>query len=86
MIPSGKIAAHRALQQVLRRPITQSEAGGNRCGEFDEPVIEQRRARFNRMRHRHSIDLREDVERQVRLEVAILERRHPIGPDAAELR
>ena len=69
-----KHAAHRTLEQILRRAVAQAEARRNRGRELHQPVIEERRPRLEGMRHRHPIDLGENVERKVRVEIAVLHR------------
>ena len=51
----------------------------HRRGELHQLVIEQRRPRLDRVRHRHPIDLGEDVERQVVLQIAVLNRAKPVA-------
>jgi len=63
--------AHRFLQDVLGHAIAQLERGGNCPDELYQLVIEQRRARFNRMGHAHPINFRQYVAGQISLAVKI---------------
>src|SRR2546427_9491388 len=69
---------HGAFEDVLRRPVAQLELRGNRGGELDQFVIEQRDARLDGMRHAHPVYLRQDVQRKITLEVQILQRGEPV--------
>src|SRR5204862_5217414 len=70
----GKQRSDSFLQYVLSAPIPDLQGRRKRRGEFDDGVVEQWNARFDRMRHAHSVDLRENVLRQIRFEV---EAHHP---------
>ena len=48
-----------------------------RCRERHDFMVEQRHSRFDRVRHAHAVDLRQDVLRQVCVEI---EAHHLAGP------
>ena len=75
MIESGSTPRIACLNRYFVVPPLQAEPRRNRRRELHQLVVEQRRPRLQRMRHRHPIDLGEDVEREVVMEVAILDRR-----------
>ena len=75
MIASGRMPRIACLKMYFVVPSLQPEARRNRGGELHELVVEQRRPRLDRMRHRHPIDLGQDVERQVAIEIVSTARR-----------
>ena len=77
-IGSRQHPLERALEDVLAGAAAQLQLGRHLGRQLDEDVVEQRHPRLDRVRHAHPIDLGQDVERQVALEIALLERREPV--------
>jgi hypothetical protein len=73
-IASGTSPASARLNACLVLSAVDLKLRRNRRGELDELVIEQRHARLDRVRHAHPVHLGQDVERQIRVEVRVLER------------
>lgn len=72
-------ALQRGFEKMLGTPIPNLHVGRDGCGELHQLVIQQRDASLDRMRHAHSIDLRENVQRQVVLQIHVLKRREPVS-------
>ena len=68
-ISGGRSPAATACSTCLRRPPCDLHRRRQRGRELDDVVVEQRHARLDRVRHAHAIDLRQDVLRQIGLEV-----------------
>src|SRR5438552_7352623 len=81
----GDEAAQRALEDVLARPSPQLQLGGDGGRELDELVVQQGHARLDRVGHAHAVHLGEDVEREVLLDVQVLERREPVPISRAQV-
>ena len=75
---SGNTAAHRALEQGLPFAVLELKVRRDGGRELDEPVIEQRHPRLDRVGHAHPVDLGQDVERQVAVEIGVLQGRQPV--------
>jgi len=68
----GQNAFHRAFEDVFGCDAFDLQLGRNGGRELDKLVIEQWFASLDRMSHAHPIDLRQNVIRQVRLDVEVL--------------
>ena len=66
-ISAGSSVAAASLSTCLRRLSRIFSDAGSVEAKATHLVVEQRHARFDRMRHAHPVDLRENVFRQVRL-------------------
>ena len=85
----GQPSAHRPAQRYLLLPPRDFQPLWKRRGELHQLVIQQRRASFQRGRHRRDVDLREQVVGQecdrVDLQLAVDRAgRGPLVPDGAE--
>src|SRR4051794_23723259 len=67
---AGQPGRYRPLEDVLEAAVAELDVGGDRRRELDDPVVEQRDARLEPVRHRHAVlDLQQ--RRQQRLEVEV---------------
>ena len=77
----GQYPAHRALEQGLALAVLELKLGRDGGRELDELVIEQRHPRLDRVGHAHPVHLGQDVERQVAVEIGVLQAPTASGPD-----
>src|SRR5215510_2268333 len=70
---AGHVRAQDSLEQVLAGSVAELQRRGGRVDLLDEPVVEKRHTRLERMAHRHAIHLDQDVVRQIVLLVDVLQ-------------
>ena len=67
----GQQPFQRSLEDVLARAVADLELARHRERELHHLRVEERRARFERRRHAHAIDLHEDVVGEVDAEIGV---------------
>ncbi len=68
----GQALAHCALEQPLRRKAVELGARGQRVAELDHAMIQEGRANFEAVCHRHLVDLHQHAVRQDRVQLEVL--------------